>query len=85
MKSISFLLDEAQTALAEAVEKERAANERLMDIQARFTSVETQVSTLRQEKSRLVAQLEVEKTKIIVLEDAKNRWASMNFFPYKLV
>ena len=59
--------------LAEAVEKERAASEHLMDVTSRLASVETQVSTLRQEKSHLQAQLEVEKAKVVVLEDAKNR------------
>ena len=66
-------IDEAQNSLAEAVEKERAASERLMEVTSRVTSLETQVSSLRQEKSHLQAQLEVERTKVMVLEDAKNR------------
>ena len=69
-------LADAQTALAGATEKERAASEQLMEVKVRVKTLETQLATVKQEKSRLAAQLDMEKTKCIVLEDTKNRYVS---------
>ena len=66
-----FFSAEAQGQLASAVEKERVASEKVIDINARLASLESQVSSLRQEKSRLSAELEMERAKAEVLEEAK--------------
>ena len=39
----------------------------------RLATLESQVASLRQEKSRLQAQLEMERAKVEVLEEAKTR------------
>ena len=67
----SFISAEAQGQLAAAVEKERVASEKVIDINARLTSLESQVNSLRQEKSRLSAELEMERAKAEVLEETK--------------
>ena len=67
------LTDEAQMSLATAQEKERLASEQLMEVSARVAGVESQLTSLKQERSRLAAQLEMERTKIEVLEDAKTK------------
>ena len=64
---------EAQMQLAAAIEKERAASEQVMEVTARFASLETQIASLRSEKSRLQAQLEVERTKLEVLDETRQR------------
>ena len=68
-----FFLDEAQLSLATAQEKERVAAEQLIEGSARLATLESQVTSLKQERSRLMAQLEMERTRIEVLEDAKNK------------
>ena len=47
------------------------ASEKVIDINARLTSLESQVNSLRQEKSRLSAELEMERAKAEVLEETK--------------
>ena len=74
-KQIFLITDEAQTQLATVTERERSASEKLMDISTKITSLESQNSHLKQDKSQLTAQLELLKSKIEVLEDAKNRYA----------
>jgi len=64
---------EAQTQLASATEKERFASEKLMEVNARLSSLESQISVLRQERSRLLADLEVERTKYELVEEAKTK------------
>lgn len=64
---------EAQTQLAGATEKERFASEKLMEVNARLSSLESQISVLRQERSRLLADLEVERTKYELVEEAKTK------------
>ncbi len=66
-----FLVADAQTQLASAVEKERAASEKVLDSTTRLKALESQVAGLRQEKSRLSAQLEMERAKAEVLEESK--------------
>ena len=68
-----LLSGDAQTQLALAQDKERSANERVLEVDVKLSTLESQVSTLRQEKSRLQAALEMEKAKVEILEDAKNK------------
>ncbi|KAL5017812.1 hypothetical protein ScPMuIL_003534 [Solemya velum] len=75
-RNLTERLGETQTQLAAAVEKERGASEKLMDINAKTTSLETQNSRLRQERSQLSAQLEVLKSKVELMEDAKHNEAA---------
>jgi cell division protein FtsB len=44
-----------------------------MDVNTQITSLESQNGYLRQDKSQLNAQLEIFKSKLEVLEDAKHR------------
>lgn len=70
-----FIAD-AQTQLATAQEKERAATERSLELSSKFAALESQVSNYRQEKSRIEAELEVERTKLEELEDFKSKCVS---------
>uniref|UniRef100_A0A669CXV4 TATA element modulatory factor 1 n=1 Tax=Oreochromis niloticus TaxID=8128 RepID=A0A669CXV4_ORENI len=74
-KNISDRLGEtdAQAQLAIAVEKERSATEELLSIKSQLASLESQNSLLRQEKARLLAQLDGEKNKREKLEDESSR------------
>ena len=56
------------------MEKERDASEKMMDVTSRISALELQVSTLRQDKSRLQAQLDMERTKAELLEEAKHKY-----------
>lgn len=73
-KNLSDRLGESQTLLAAAVERERAATEELLANKTQMSSVESQNSLLRQENSRLQAQLESEKNKLRKVEDENNRY-----------
>lgn len=68
-----LLLDEAQIQLAEAQEKERVATEHALELNSRLTAVESQLSTYRQDKSRLEAALKVERARLDTAEEAKSR------------
>lgn len=72
-KNISDRLADAQAQLAVAVEKERSATEDLLSIKSQLASLESQNSLFRQEKARLLAQLDAEKTKREKLEDESSR------------
>ena len=65
--------------MASATEKERFASEKLMEVNARLSSLESQISSLRQERSRLLADLEVERTKLELVEEAKTKWVDVVF------
>ncbi|KAK3092062.1 hypothetical protein FSP39_024833 [Pinctada imbricata] len=71
-KNLSDRLVDAQAQLATAVEKERSATEAVMELRSKVTSLETQISCLKQDKTQLTAELDLLKTKLEVLEDAKN-------------
>ncbi|XP_051010913.1 TATA element modulatory factor [Acomys russatus] len=73
-KNLSDRLGESQTLLAAAVERERAATEELLANKIQMSSVEAQNALIRQENSRLQAQLESEKNKLRKLEDESNRY-----------
>uniref|UniRef100_A0A3P9HCF7 TATA element modulatory factor 1 n=1 Tax=Oryzias latipes TaxID=8090 RepID=A0A3P9HCF7_ORYLA len=79
-KNISDRLVDAQAQLAVAVEKERSATEELLSIKAQLVSLESQNSLLRQEKAKLLAQVEAEKNKREKLEDESSRKKSSLVF-----
>lgn len=68
-----MLLGESQTALAAQTERERAATEELLSNKIQLSSTESQNTLLRQENSRLQAQLEAEKARLKKLENENNR------------
>lgn len=70
-KNLAERLSDAQTALALAQEKERAATERLTEVTSRCTALEASNSQLRQEKAQLAAQRDSDRRKIDFLEDRK--------------
>ncbi|CAI9602611.1 unnamed protein product [Staurois parvus] len=72
-KNLSDRLAESQTWLASAVEKDRASAEDLLSIKTQISAMESQNSLLRQEKSRLQAQLEVEKSRLFKMEEEHSR------------
>ncbi|XP_037632185.1 TATA element modulatory factor [Sebastes umbrosus] len=72
-KNISDRLADAQTQLAVAVEKERSATEDHLTIKSQLASLESQNSLFRQEKARLLAQVDAEKNKREKLEDESSR------------
>ncbi|KAK5872900.1 hypothetical protein PBY51_013558 [Eleginops maclovinus] len=72
-KNISDRLADAQAQLAVAVERERSASEELLSIRSQQASLESQISLFRQEKARLLAQLDAEKNKRGKLEDESTR------------
>ena len=71
--SFALISGDAQSQLATAQEKERAATERSIDLSSRVASLESQVANYRQEKSRIEAEFELEKAKLEELEDFKSR------------
>ena len=89
-----LLSAEAQTQLAGATEKERFASEKLMEVTARLSSLESQISSLRQERSQLLADLEVERTKFELMDEAKTKsvsavlydiWNALRLFVYHIL
>ncbi|OCT83464.1 TATA element modulatory factor [Xenopus laevis] len=72
-KNLSDRLAESQTLLASAVEKERASTEEVLTFKTQISAIESQNSLLRQEKSRLQAQLEVEKSRLLKMEEDHSR------------
>ncbi|NWU60375.1 TMF1 factor, partial [Pterocles burchelli] len=73
-KNLSDRLGESQTLLAAAAERERAATEELLSNKIQMSSVESQNSLLRQENTRLQAQLEVERNKLKKMENENSRY-----------
>lgn len=72
-EDIVYSIAESQNQLAIATEKERTANEQLIDLSSKVTSLETQNTRLRQERSQQSAELEMLKTKVELSEDAKQK------------
>ncbi len=64
---------EAQTQLASSTEKERNAVEKELALQSRVGVLETHLSSVRQEKSQLLASLELERAKVETLEEGQLR------------
>ncbi|NXA12262.1 TMF1 factor, partial [Sapayoa aenigma] len=73
-KNLSDRLGESQTLLAAATERERAATEELLANKIQMSSSESQNSLLRQENTRLQAQLEVERNKVKKMENENSRY-----------
>ncbi|XP_052782552.1 TATA element modulatory factor-like isoform X1 [Mya arenaria] len=75
-KNLTDRLSDTQKQLAVAMEKERTANEQLLDIGSKIVTLEAQNSRLRQEKTQLTMQLEMLKTKVDMAEDTKHQEAA---------
>ncbi|NXD75160.1 TMF1 factor, partial [Halcyon senegalensis] len=73
-KNLSDRLGESQTLLAAAAERERAATEELLSHKIQMSSTESQNSLLRQENTRLQAQLEVERNRLKKIENENSRY-----------
>ncbi|NWH64615.1 TMF1 factor, partial [Geococcyx californianus] len=73
-KNLSDRLGESQTLLAAAAERERAATEELLSNKVQMSSTESQNSLLRQENTRLQAQLEVERNRLKKIENENSRY-----------
>ncbi|GAB0194430.1 TATA element modulatory factor [Grus japonensis] len=73
-KNLSDRLGESQTLLAAAAERERAATEELLSNKIHMSSTESQNSLLRQENTRLQAQLEVERNRLKKMENENSRY-----------
>ncbi|XP_074770039.1 TATA element modulatory factor isoform X2 [Athene noctua] len=73
-KNLSDRLGESQTLLAAAAERERAATEELLSNKIQMSSTESQNSLLRQENTRLQAQLEVERSRLKKMENENSRY-----------
>ncbi|XP_071964350.1 TATA element modulatory factor-like [Antedon mediterranea] len=72
-KSLTERLMECQSQLAVATEKERLAAEGSLHANSKLASLESQLALLRQEKTKYVTALEMEKAKLQTLEDTVNR------------
>ncbi|XP_067907649.1 TATA element modulatory factor isoform X2 [Heterodontus francisci] len=72
-KNLSNRLTDGQAQLAAAMEKERSVSEELLTLRTQVSSLDSQNSLLRQEKSRLQAQLESERVRLEKTEDESNR------------
>uniref|UniRef100_A0A4W3HZK8 TATA element modulatory factor 1 n=1 Tax=Callorhinchus milii TaxID=7868 RepID=A0A4W3HZK8_CALMI len=72
-KNLSDRLADSQTQLASAMEKERSVTEELLLIRTQISSLESQNSLIRQDKSRLQAHLEAERVRLEKTEDESNR------------
>ncbi|XP_078399817.1 TATA element modulatory factor [Cetorhinus maximus] len=72
-KNLSNRLTDGQAQLAAAVEKERSVSEELLTLRTQVSSLDSQNSLLRQEKSRLQIQLQSERVRLEKTEDESNR------------
>ncbi|XP_033096291.1 TATA element modulatory factor-like isoform X2 [Anneissia japonica] len=72
-KSLTERLVECQSQLATATEKERLAAEGSLEVNSKLASLESQVALLRQEKTKYLTALEMEKSKLQTLEDTVDR------------
>ncbi|XP_031563330.1 TATA element modulatory factor-like [Actinia tenebrosa] len=72
-KNLTERLNEAQSQLLAAQEKERVASRNVSELNSRITRLESQVNSYRTERARLEAELELERTKVGSLEDIHSR------------
>jgi hypothetical protein len=56
-----------------------------MTLQSRVRALESQLSSTKQEKSQLLAALELERAKLQTLEESQHRQAKLTKFSYELV
>lgn len=75
-KSLLDKITEINNQLAVATEKDHISTEKVQDQSAKLKALETQISNIRQEKSKLTAMLEIEKSKSEMLEDSYNNAAA---------
>lgn len=75
-KGLMDKITEINNQLAVATEKDHIATEKVQDQSAKLKALETQISSIRQEKSQLTAMLEMEKSKSEMLEDSFNNAAA---------
>ena len=68
-----FIAVDTQAQLNVVLEKERSATEKEMTLKSRVSALETQLSTVRQEKSQLLATVELERAKLETLEESQHR------------
>ena len=64
---------ELQVQLASSVEKERSSSEEVLSLTCTITTLESQLSTMRHDKAKLNAQLNVEKTRAETLQEHNDR------------
>ena len=64
---------DVQTQLSQSTEKERSAVEKEMTLQSKVNVLESQLGNLRQEKSQLLASVELAKAKLQTLEEGQYR------------
>ena len=64
---------EVQTQLNVALEKERSAVEKHLTLKSRVGALETQLSSTKQEKSQLLATVELERAKLETIEESQHR------------
>lgn len=68
-----MLLVDTQSQLNVVMEKERSAVEKELTLKSRVSGLETQLSNVRQEKSQLLATVELERAKLETLEESQHR------------
>ena len=66
---------QTQAQLSQSSEKERSAVEKELTSQSRVRNLETQLSSTKQEKSQLLASLELERAKLQTLEENQHRYS----------
>jgi hypothetical protein len=71
-----------QAQYAISVEHERVANETLLETNAKWKLAEAQLSTFKQDKTRLTSELDILKMKLTNLEDSKQRLEKENNYIY---
>lgn len=81
-KHSHHFLDEAQSQLLTAQEKERLASRNVSELNSRITRLESQVNSYRTERARLEAELELERTKVGSLEDTNSRLEKTYLFKF---
>ena len=69
---------QTQAQLSHSSEKERSAVEKEMTLQSRVRTLESQLSGTKQEKSQLLASLELERAKLQTLEENQNRYVCVS-------
>ena len=72
-RQLTDRLAEMQMQYATSIEHERVANEALLEMSAKCKLAEAQLTTFKQDKTRLTSELEVLKMKLTHFEDAKLR------------
>ncbi|CAF3050742.1 unnamed protein product [Rotaria socialis] len=72
-RQLTDRLAEMQAHYAISVEHERVANETLLEANAKWKLAEAQLSTFKQDKTRLTSEVDILKMKITNFEDSKQR------------